>query len=104
VLYRDLGQAGDAEAALAMARSYDPVDPVCPAIKAPARSLSSDTAEFWYRKAIAAKSVEAERRLGAMLVAAGKDAPKYQEGIDLLKQASGQGDADATAKLKELGP
>jgi hypothetical protein len=39
-----------------------------------------------------------------MLVAAGKDAPKYQEGIDLLKQASAQGDADAAAKLKELGP
>jgi hypothetical protein len=38
-----------------------------------------------------------------MLVAAGKDAPKYQEGIDLLKQASAAGDADATAKLKELG-
>ena len=103
VLYRDLGQAGDAEAALAMGRFYDPADPVCPEIKAPNRSLSSDTAEFWYRKAIAAKSVEAQRRLGAMLVAAGKDAPKYQEGIDLLKQASGQGDADAAAKLKELG-
>lgn len=102
-LYRDLGQAGDPEAALAMGRIYDPSDPVCPKIGAPERSLSSDTAEFWYRKAIAAKSVEAERRLGAMLVAAGKDAPKYQEGIDLLKQASGQGDADAAAKLKELG-
>jgi hypothetical protein len=102
-LYRDLGQAGDAEAALAMGRFYDPKDPVCPAVGAPNRTVSSDTAEFWYRKAIAAKSVEAERRLGAMLVAAGKDAPKYQEGIDLLKQAAGQGDADAAAKLKELG-
>jgi hypothetical protein len=102
-LYRDLGQSGDAEAALAMGRFYDPSDPVCPEIGAPNRSVSSDTAEFWYRKAIAAKSVEAQRRLGAMLVAAGKDAPKYQEGIDLLKQAGAQGDADATAKLKELG-
>ncbi len=102
-LYRDLGQAGDAEAALAMGRLYDPTDPVCPAVGAP-RSLSSDTAGFWYDKAIAAKSVEAMRRKGLMLVAAGKDAPKYQEGIDLLKQASGQGDADAAAKLKELGP
>jgi hypothetical protein len=103
-LYRELGQAGDAEAALAMGRLYDPADPACPKIGAPDRSLSSDTAEFWYRKAIAGKSVEARRRLGAMLVAAGKDAPKYQEGIDLLKQASAQGDADAAAKLKELGP
>jgi hypothetical protein len=103
-LYRELGQAGDAEAALAMGRLYDPVDPACPEIGAPDRSLSSDTAAFWYRKAIAGKSVEAARRLGAMLVAAGKDAPKYQEGIDLLKQASAQGDADAAAKLKELGP
>jgi hypothetical protein len=102
-LYRDLGQAGDAEAALAMGRFYDPKDPVCPEVGAPNRTVSSDTAEFWYRKAIAAKSVEAERRLGAMLVAAGKDAPKYQEGIDHLKQAAGQGDADAAAKLKELG-
>jgi hypothetical protein len=102
-LYRDLGQAGDAEAALAMGRFYDPKDPVCPEVGAPNRTVSSDTAEFWYRKAIAAKSVEAERRLGAMLVAAGKDAPKYQEGIDLLKQAAAQGDADAAAKLKELG-
>jgi hypothetical protein len=102
-LYRDLGQAGDPEAALAMGRIYDPSDPVCPKIGAPERSLSSDTAEFWYRKAVSTKSVEAERRLGAMLVAAGKDAPKYQEGIDLLKQASSQGDADAAAKLKELG-
>jgi hypothetical protein len=103
VLYRDLGQAGDAEAALAMGRFYDPKDPVCPEVGAPNRTVSSDTAEFWYRKAIEAKSVEAQRRLGAMLVAAGKDAPKYQEGIDLLKQASAAGDADATAKLKELG-
>jgi len=102
-LYRDLGQAGDAEAALAMGRFYDPKDPVCPEVGAPNRTVSSDTAEFWYRKAIEAKSVEAQRRLGAMLVAAGKDAPKYQEGIDLLKQASAAGDADATAKLKELG-
>jgi hypothetical protein len=102
-LYRELGQAGDAEAALAMGRLYDPKDPVCPAVGAPNRTVSSDTAEFWYRKAIDAKSVEAQRRLGALLVAAGKDAPKYQEGIDLLKQAAGQGDADAAAKLKELG-
>lgn len=104
VLYRDLGQAGDAEAALAMGRFYDPVDPVCPEVGAPNRTVSSDTAAFWYRKAIDGKSVEAMRRLGAMLVAAGKDAPKYQEGIDLLKQASAAGDADAAAKLKELGP
>jgi hypothetical protein len=103
-LYRDLGQAGDPEAALAMGRIYDPSDPVCPEIGAPNRSLSSDTAAFWYGKAVSAKSVEAQRRLGKMLVAAGKDAPKYQEGIDLLKQASAQGDADAAAKLKELGP
>jgi hypothetical protein len=102
-LYRELGQAGDAEAALAMGRLYDPKDPVCPAVGAPNRTVSSDTAEFWYRKAIEAKSVEAQRRLGAMLVAAGKDTPKYQEGIDLLKQAGAQGDADAAAKLKELG-
>jgi hypothetical protein len=103
-LYRDLGQAGDPEAALAMGRFYDPADPVCPQIGAPNRTVSSDTAEFWYRKAIDGKSVEAQRRLGLMLVAAGKDAPKYQEGIDLLKQASAQGDAAAAAKLKELGP
>ena len=103
-LYRDLGQAGDPEAALAMGRIYDPTDPVCPAIGASNRSLSSDTAGFWYDKAIAAKSVEAMRRKGSMLVAAGKDAPKYQEGIDLLKQAAQQGDADAAAKLKELAP
>jgi TPR repeat protein len=102
-LYRDLGQAGDAEAALAMGRLYDPVDPVCPAVGAPSRTVSSDTAAFWYRKAIDAKSVEAQRRLGAMLVAAGKDDPKYQEGIDLLKAAAASGDADAAAKLKELG-
>ncbi|MDQ7248928.1 hypothetical protein [Dongia sedimenti] len=102
-LYRDLGQAGDPEAALAMGRIYDPTDPVCPAIGAPNRSLSSDTAGFWYDKAIAAKSVEAMRRKGLMLAASGKDAPKYQEGIDLLKQAAGQGDAEAAAKLKELG-
>jgi hypothetical protein len=108
-LYRELGQAGDAEAALAMGRLYDPKDPVCPEIGAPNRTVSSDTAEFWYRKAIDAKSVdaksvEAQRRLGAMLVAGGQDAPKYQEGIDLLKQAAQQGAADAAAKLKELGP
>jgi hypothetical protein len=102
-LYRELGQAGDAEAALAMGRLYDPKDPVCPAVGAPNRTVSSDTAAFWYRKAIDAKSVEAQRRLGAMLVAAGKDDPKYQEGIDLLKAAAQQGDADAAAKLKELG-
>jgi hypothetical protein len=102
-LYRDLGQAGDVEAALAMGRLYDPTDPVCPAVGAPNRSLSSDTAGFWYDKAVAGKSVEAMRRKGLMLVAAGKDAPKFQEGIDLLKQASSQGDADAAAKLKELG-
>jgi hypothetical protein len=102
-LYRDLGQAGDVEAALAMGRLYDPTDPVCPAVGAPDRSLSSDTAGFWYDKAIAGKSVEAMRRKGLMLVAAGNGAPKFQEGIDLLKQASAQGDADAAAKLKELG-
>jgi TPR repeat protein len=65
---------------------------------------SSDTAAFWYGKAADAGLAEAQRRLGMLLIKShAADTDDYKSGINLLKAAGKQGDADATAKLKELG-
>jgi TPR repeat protein len=65
---------------------------------------SSDTAAFWYGKAADAGLAEAQRRLGMLLT---KTHPagtsEFDNGVTMLQAASKQGDAEATAKLKELG-
>jgi hypothetical protein len=102
-LYRELGESGDTDAAVAMGRIYDPEEHLCPNIAADQHPVSADTAAFWYQKGVSANSPEAMRRLGLLWTKPGKDGPHYAEGVDLLKRAAGLGDADATEALKRIG-
>ncbi|MET1027673.1 MAG: hypothetical protein ABWY00_10930 [Dongiaceae bacterium] len=112
-LYRQGADRGDAHSALQLGILYDPGETVAAAgapANAPANGTvntlakSSDTAAFWYGKAADAGLAEAQRRLGNLLT---KDHPadsgEFKNGVTLLQAASKQGDAEASAKLKELG-
>lgn len=71
---------------------------------ATAVTKSSDTAAFWYGKAADAGLAEAQRRLGLLLTKAHPAGTgEFDNGVAMLQAASKQGDAEATAKLKELG-
>jgi TPR repeat protein len=102
-LYRELGDSGDTDAAIAMGRIYDPVEHLCPAIQDQQHPMSADTAAFWYQKAVQVNSAEASRRLGILWTKPGKDGPHYADGVDFLKKAAASGDAPAADALKGLG-
>jgi hypothetical protein len=100
-LYRQGTDRGDAHSALQLGLLYDPSES---AVGASTLTKSSDTAAFWYGKAADAGQAEGQRRLGVLLVKShAADTDDYKSGITLLKAAAKQGDAEATAKLKELG-
>jgi hypothetical protein len=127
-LYRQGADHGDARSALQLGILYDPGEATPGAstngatttgtatdnattsggapsdAAATAVTKSSDTAAFWYGKAADAGLAEAQRRLGLLLT---KTHPagtgEFDNGVAMLQAASKQGDAEATAKLKELG-
>jgi hypothetical protein len=111
-LYRQGADHGDAQSALQLGILYDPGEPAPGGASGAATSgatantltKSSDTAAFWYGKAADAGLAEAQRRLGNLLT---KTHPagsgEFENGVAMLQAASKQGDAEATAKLKELG-
>lgn len=119
-LYRQGADRGDAHSALQLGILYDPGETVTAANStansgtadssaansnaANTLAKSSDTAAFWYGKAADAGLAEAQRRLGNLLTKNHPaDSGEFKNGITLLQAASKQGDAEASAKLKELG-
>lgn len=100
-LYRQGADRGDAKSALQLGLLYDPDGATISGSKL---TKSSDTAAFWYGKAADAGLAEAQRRLGNVLTKAHPaGSGEFNAGIVSLKAASKQGDADAAARLKELG-
>jgi hypothetical protein len=100
-LYRQGADRGDAKSALKLGLLYDPDGATVSGSKL---TKSSDTAAFWYGKAADAGLAEAQRRLGNVLTKAHPvGSGEFNAGIVSLKAASKQGDADASARLKELG-
>jgi hypothetical protein len=100
-LYRQGADLGDAKSALQLGLLYDPDGA---AVAGSTLAKSSDTAAFWYGKAADAGLAEAQRRLGNVLTKAHPvGSGEFDAGIASLKAASQQGDADAAARLKELG-
>jgi hypothetical protein len=100
-LYRQGADLGDPKSALQLGLLYDPDGA---ALAGSTLAKSSDTAAFWYGKAADAGLAEAQRRLGNVLTKAHPvGSGEFDAGIASLKAASQQGDADAAARLKELG-
>ena len=100
-LYRQGADLGDAKSALQLGLLYDPDGA---AVAGGTLAKSSDTAAFWYGKAADAGLAEAQRRLGNVLTKAHPaGSGEFDAGVASLKSASKQGDADAAARLKELG-
>jgi TPR repeat protein len=98
-LYRQAVDKGSMESALALGRLYDPTEPA----NSNSTIANAETASYWYAKAAAANIVEAQRRLGILQTRNGLNSSSFAMGIENLKKASDQGDADAAKKLKELG-
>lgn len=100
-LYRQGADLGDAKSALQLGLLYDPDGTT---LAGSTLAKSSDTAAFWYGKAADAGLAEAQRRLGNVLTKAHPaGSGEFDAGIAALKAAIKQGDADAAARLKELG-
>ena len=96
-LFVHVAQGGDAQAALAYARRFDPqakVDKQC-------TGDDPDTAAYWYRIPAEAGNVEAQRRLGMLLLQLHASGIEHDEGLKYLRQAAAAGDAEAKAALEK---
>lgn len=96
-LFVHVAQGGDAQAALAYARRFDPqakVDKQC-------TGADPDTAAYWYRIPAEAGNVEAQRRLGLLLLQLHESGIDHDEGLKYLRQAAASGDAEAKAALEK---
>ena len=97
-LFVHVAQGGDAEAALAYARRFDPemkVDKRC-------AGDDPDTAAYWYKIPADAGNVEAQRRLGMLLLQLHPSGVEHDEALRYLRQAAAAGDAAAKAALEKV--
>lgn len=97
-LFVHVAQGGDAQAALAYARRFDPqakVDKQC-------TGDDPDTAAYWYRIPAEAGNVEAQRRVGMLLLQLHESGVEHDEGLKYLRQAAAAGDAEAKAALEKV--
>ena len=96
-LFVHVAQGGDAQAALAYAHRFDPDvkgDKQC-------AGDDPDTAAYWYRIPAEAGNVEAQRRLGLLLLQLHASGVEHDEGLKYLGQAAAAGDAEAKAALEK---
>lgn len=96
-LFVHVAQGGDAEAALAYARRFDPqmkVDKQC-------AGDDPDTAAYWYKIPADAGNVEAQRRLGMLLLQLHASGVEHDEALRYLRQAAAAGDTEAKAALEK---
>lgn len=95
LVYRYAAEKGDGDAALALARMYDPA--TFTPQTSPLPSPNADTAQRWYETAAGAGSVPAQRRLGTLL----KDS-NPPKALEWLKKAAAAGDAEAATLAAAL--
>jgi hypothetical protein len=101
LVYRFAAEGGDNDAALAIGKMYDPdtYDPKT----SPLPAANAEEAASWYHQAAEAGLVEAERRLGKLLLKGNTNvAADAEKGAFWLRKAADQGDADAAAALETI--
>lgn len=100
LVYQYASRLGSAEASLALGHMYDP--DTWSKAASPMDKPDAETAAYWYEPAAQAGNVEAQRRLGKILL----DLPQGGAGNrdkakDWLGKAAAQGDAEAKALLEQ---
>lgn len=100
LVYQYASRQGSAEASLALGRMYDP--DTWSKAASPMDKPDAETAAYWYEPAAQAGNVEAQRRLGKILLGLPQGgAGNRDKAKDWLGKAAAQGDAEAKALLEQ---
>lgn len=97
LVYQYAARSGSQEANVALGHMYDPE--TWTAKTSPMPQADAETAAYWYEPAAQAGNVEAERRLGQILVQLNPSGFQRDKGRDWLSKAAAAGDAKAKAAL-----
>ncbi|MBN2751701.1 MAG: sel1 repeat family protein [Rhodospirillaceae bacterium] len=97
LIYQYASRLGSVEAALALGHVYDP--DTWSKETSPMERPDAETAAYWYEPAARAGNVEAQRRLGKILLALPQGGIQKDKGKDWLGKAAAAGDAEAKALL-----
>ncbi len=100
LLFQHAARGNEPEAAVAMARMYDPETWTAATSALP--KPDAETAAYWYEPAARAGKAVAQRRLGQILVELNFSPSQRSQGVDWLKRAAEAGDADARRILEGL--
>ena len=97
LVYQYAARAGSADASVALAHIYDPQ--TWTAKTSPMPQADAETAAYWYEPAAQSGNVEAQRRLGQILVEMNPSGFQRDKGKEWLGKAAAAGDAKAKAAL-----
>ncbi len=100
LVYQYASRQGSAAASLTLGRMYDP--DTWTKETSPMERPDAETAAYWYEPAARAGDVEAQRRLGKILVALPQGGIQKDKGKDWLTKAAAAGDAEAKTLLSAL--
>lgn len=97
LVYQYASRAGSQDASVALAHMYDPE--TWSAKTSPMPQADAETAAYWYEPAAQAGNVEAQRRLGQILVDLNPSGFQRDKGKEWLGKAAAAGDAKAKTAL-----
>lgn len=100
LLFQHAARQGSREAGVAVARFYDPA--TWTAETSPLPQADAETAAYWYEPAAQNGDVEAQRRLGQILIELDLSAQQRAKGVEWLRKAADAGDAEAKTLLEAL--
>lgn len=100
LVYQYASRQGSAAASLTLGRMYDP--DTWSKETSPMERPDAETAAYWYEPAARAGNVEAQRRLGKILVALPQGGIQKDKGKEWLSKAAEAGDAEAKSLLAAL--
>lgn len=95
LVYQYAARAGSTDADMALAHMYDPE--TWSAKTSPMPQADAETAAYWYEPAAQAGTVEAQRRLGQILVELNPSGFQHDKGKEWLSKAAAAGDSKAKA-------
>ena len=100
LVYQHGSRQGSAEASLTLGRMYDP--DTWSKQTSPMERPDAETAAYWYEPAARAGNVEAQRRLGKILISLPQGGIQKDKGKEWLTKAAEAGDAEAKTLLAAL--
>jgi hypothetical protein len=100
LLFQHAARGGSQEANVAMAHFYDPA--TWSTDTSPMPQADAETAAYWYEPAAEAGNVEAQRRLGKILVDLNMGGGQREKAVEWLHKAASAGDAEAGKLLETL--